>query len=109
MLKESTSKQDPAIAVTPDFRPRMLWRVVEVAPADGFRLYVRFVDGTAGTVDMSGLIASVRAGVFAQLADRSRFAQVFVQQGAVAWPGELDLAPDAMYAEIKKHGEWRLT
>jgi hypothetical protein len=28
---------------------------------------------------------------------------------SMAWPGDLDLAPDAMYAEIKKNGEWILT
>jgi hypothetical protein len=28
------------------------------------------------------------------------FAQVFIDYGAVAWPGEIDLAPDAMYAQI---------
>ena len=27
-----------------------------------------------------------------------------VDQGAVAWPGQIDLAPDAMYKEIKEKG-----
>jgi hypothetical protein len=91
------------------FRQRLPWRVVEVNPLPGFRLSVRFVDGTTGTVDLSELIRSARAGVFAQLADVSLFNQVFVQRGAVTWPGDLDLAPDAMYTEIKKNGEWTLT
>jgi hypothetical protein len=26
----------------------------------------------------------------------------------VWWPGDLDLAPDAMHAEIKAHGRWVL-
>jgi hypothetical protein len=26
----------------------------------------------------------------------------------VVWPGELDLAPDAMHAAIQKHGVWSL-
>jgi hypothetical protein len=34
------------------------------------------------------------------------FAQAYVEYGAVIWPGEIDLAPDAMYDEIKKHGRW---
>ncbi len=54
------------------------------------------------------LIYSSGAGVFAQLADPARFAEAQVQYGAVTWLGELDLAPDAMYAEIKKSGEWIL-
>jgi len=28
--------------------------------------------------------------------------------GAVTWPGEIDLAPDAMYAEITATGAWTL-
>jgi hypothetical protein len=28
--------------------------------------------------------------------------------GAVVWPGELDLAPDAMHAAIKELGEWQI-
>jgi hypothetical protein len=46
--------------------------------------------------------------VFAVLADPERFAQVGIEFGAVWWPGEIDLAPDAMYAEIKAHGRWVL-
>ena len=82
--------------------------VAEVQALDEFRLRVRFHDGSEGHVDMNGLIHSPRAGVFAQLADPARFAAAEVQYGAVTWPGELDLAPDAMYAEIKKTGEWIL-
>ncbi|MBI4877212.1 MAG: DUF2442 domain-containing protein [Acidobacteria bacterium] len=44
-------------------------------------------------------------GVFAPLSDPKRCAQVFVDQGAVAWPGGLDLASDAMYTDIRRHGQ----
>lgn len=57
---------------------------------------------------MSALVRSPAAGVFAQLADPDRFAQAFVPRRAVTWPGEIDLAPNAMYAEIKKRGCWVL-
>jgi len=86
----------------------MPWRVVEARPLDGFRLHIRFVDGLAGEVDMSALVRSPTAGVFARLSDPSLFAQVSVEHGAVTWPGEIDLAPDAMYVEIKKAGKWVL-
>jgi hypothetical protein len=39
-------------------------------------------------------------GVLAPLANPQFFGQVFIDDGAVAWPGEIDLAPDAMYAEV---------
>jgi len=84
----------------------MPWRVVTVEALPGFRLHVRFVDGTEGEADLSALIHSSGAGVFAALADPALFAQAFVEHGAVTWPGEIDLAPDAMYAAIKKSGTW---
>ncbi len=42
------------------------------------------------------------------LKDDALFRRAYVEHGAVTWPGELDLAPDAMYGEIKRHGEWVL-
>jgi hypothetical protein len=84
------------------------WQVVHVKALDGFRLRVSFVDGLEGDVDMSALVHSPSAGVFAQLANPSVFAEVFVEHGAVTWPGELDFAPDAMYREIKHNGTWNL-
>jgi uncharacterized protein DUF2442 len=106
MLEQATSKSNSASAV---IASRLPWRVAEVQPLDGFRLSVRFVDGTTGIVDMSALVHSTEAGVFAPLRDPSLFNQVFVERGHhVAWPGDLDLAPDAMYQEIKQAGEWVL-
>jgi hypothetical protein len=48
-------------------------------------------------------------GVFEPLRDPSRFAQAFVDHGAVAWPGDLDLAPDAMYSQFKTGQDYVLT
>jgi hypothetical protein len=39
-------------------------------------------------------------GILAPLLDEGFFRQVFVDSGAVAWPGEIDLAPDAMYEQV---------
>jgi hypothetical protein len=109
MFEQSTGKQDLSVAISPEIKPRMPWRVIEATSLANYCLKVRFVDGTTGTVNLSRLIESPRAGVFAQLADQALFNQVFVDHGAVTWPGELDLARDAMYTEIKKTGEWVLT
>ena len=108
MFAQEVTKQDSATAITPAIRPSMPWRVTEVFPLDGFRLRVRFVDGLEGVVDMSGRVKSPAAGVFSKLADQALFAQVFVEHGAVTWPGELDLAPDAMHDEIAANGVWVL-
>ncbi len=83
--------------------------VVEVYAEPGFQLFVRFYDGTAGRVAMSGLIQSPRAGVFAKLADPAKFAEVCEEHGAVTWPEGLDLAPDAMYEAIRTKGTWVLS
>jgi len=104
MRNQTESVQDSS----PGVIPRASWRVVEVHTFPGYRLVVKFIDGTKGEVDMSRLVMSDRAGVFIQLRDPVLFAQAYVDYGAVVWPGEIDLAPDAMYDEIKKHGQWVL-
>lgn len=85
---------------------RVPWTVVDVRPLPGHRLKVRFVDGTEGEVDASRLILGPDAGVFQALRDPKLFAQVGLDHGAVTWSGNLDLAPDAMYDEIKAKGRW---
>jgi hypothetical protein len=109
MRTESHPQEDsPATLAMPESAPRSLWSVIEVEALSGFRLRVAFADGLAGVVDMSALVHSADAGVFAALRDPSLFAQVSLDYGAVSWPGELDLAPDAMHAAIQDRGEWRL-
>ncbi|MBY0247220.1 MAG: DUF2442 domain-containing protein [Nitrospiraceae bacterium] len=83
----------------------MYWDVVEVKPLEPLGLFVRFMDGLAGEVRFKPEHLS---GVFEPLKDPAYFKQVFVDHGAVAWPGQIDLAPDAMYREIKANGVWVL-
>lgn len=108
MRTESTANENSPTALIAEVAPRSPWRVTEVEALPGFRLRVAFADGLSGMVDMSRMVHSPKAGVFAALADPSLFAQVRLEFGAVAWPGELDLAPDAMHAEIQEHREWAL-
>jgi hypothetical protein len=76
----------------------MHWDVVEIRPQEGLSLWVRFGDGTSGQIqfDPRGL-----TGALAPLRDPEFFRRAFVDHGAVAWPGEIDLAPDAMYKAIQ--------
>jgi len=69
---------------------------------------VRFLDGTSGEVFLKRLVFSEHAGVFAVLRDVELFRQVGLEYGAVTWPGDIDLAPDAMYEEIKHNGKWNI-
>lgn len=65
------------------------------------------MDGTQGEIDLSGLVRSPDAGVFAALMDQELFNQVYLEYGAITWPGEIDLAPDTMYEAVKKAGVYR--
>ena len=75
----------------------MYWNVVEVKPEPHYCLFVRFEDGLAGRVQLR---PEELTGALAPLRDERFFEQVFIDYGAVAWPGEVDLAPDAMYSQI---------
>jgi len=83
----------------------MPYDVVNVIPISHGRLSVRFADGLSGEVLLKG---SHFYGVFSVLKDPVVFAQVSCGQGFVEWPGDVDLAPDAMYDEIKARGIWVL-
>ena len=83
----------------------MYWDVVEVKPEGQLRVSVRFADGLTGSVRFA---PEHLTGVFEPLRDQTFFEKVFVDGGAVAWPGNIDLAPDAMYHAIRARGEWVL-
>jgi hypothetical protein len=84
------------------------WRLTKVTPIPNYTLKVEFFDGTHGTVEMSRLIMGNNNGVFKALKEINLFNQVYLAYGVVTWPGEIDLAPDAMYTEIKETGTWIL-
>jgi hypothetical protein len=75
----------------------MYWDVVEVKPEPDYCLFVQFKDGLTGRVQLR---REHLTGALAPLRDMRFFEQVFIDYGAVAWPGEIDLAPDAMYAQV---------
>ena len=70
-------------------------KVMAAQPLPDFRLRLQFADGTDRVVDLSDLAG---VGVFEAWLEPGIFEQVTVtNDGAVAWPGELDLCPDALY------------
>ncbi len=108
MRTHADAEEDFSVEIAPAIISKAPWRIASVCPRPGFRLSVRFNDGREGTVARSGLIHSPNAGVFAALRDEELFSKVVLHYGAVTWPGELDLAPDAMYEAICKNGEYVL-
>lgn len=80
------------------------WRVSEVRVIEDRAIWVRFNDGLEGVVRFP---PDFFQGVFSHLSAPEKFREVSMVGGAVTWPGELDLAPDAMHEEIKRRGgEW---
>jgi hypothetical protein len=76
--------------------------VTAVEVIGDYRLRLTFQDGTVGDVDLSG---REWRGVFEPLGDPSYFARVEVdaEAGTIAWPDGLDLAPEPLYAEARRH------
>ena len=84
------------------------WRLTKVTPLANYEIEVVFNDGAHGIVEMVKLIMSDGAGFFAALKDRDLFNKAHLEYGVLTWPGEIDLAPDAMHAAIKQKGRWVL-
>ncbi|MGH8785772.1 MAG: DUF2442 domain-containing protein [Cupriavidus necator] len=100
MRIEATTQEDFAFGLEPCSPP-----VVAVATTGSLTLRVEFADGVKGEVRF---LPSHLTGVFEPLKDPEFFAQATVEHGAVTWPGDLDLAPDAMYDAVKNCGGWVL-
>ena len=106
MQSHADAQEDRAAELTPPVRPTVPRRVADVEALPGFRLRVRFNDGTEGIVELTDFINSAGAGVFAALRDEKMFREARLVLGAVTWPGDLDLAPDAMHRAISEHRKW---
>ena len=76
-----------------------LVRIVEVRPLEGYKLWLRFDDGSEGVVTFD---EAEFAGVMAPLKDPAFFAQAHVEPefGALAWPGEIELDPLTLYTRV---------
>jgi hypothetical protein len=73
----------------------MNMKVASLKPLPDYRLWLRFADGTEGTVDLS---EKVGRGVFASWKDPKAFAEVRVGDfGQPVWPRAIDLCADNLY------------
>lgn len=104
MRKKSIVKEN----ISPAINCTTPWRLRAIHVLKDYTLGVEFIDGTQGLVEMKQLILSTKAGVFTPLKNEIFFNQVYLSYGVATWPGEIDLAPDAMYDAIKKNGKWVL-
>ena len=74
--------------------------VVEVRYVRDYTVWVKFEDGVAGEVDLSG---SLRGPVFEPLRDREYFKLVGVdpELGTIVWPNGADIAPETLYLRVQ--------
>jgi hypothetical protein len=80
-----------------------LIKVVKAEPLGGYRLRVRFSDGSAGERDFADVV-SAGGPMLNPLRDPAYFARVFTEFGAPTWPNGYDLAPNALHAEMREAG-----
>jgi hypothetical protein len=82
----------------------MIHDVIEAEYKGDYRIDLLFDDGKRGTVDFSKYVK--RGGVFKKFEDIDYFRgfQVNREIGAITWPGDLDIAPETLYAEATGAG-----
>jgi hypothetical protein len=82
-----------------------VWSIVRFRILQAYKIEVWFADGTSGVADLSPRLSQGRLGDgFDALCDEQLFLQAYLDHGALTWPGDIDLAPDAMYERIKESG-----
>ena len=77
--------------------------VVKVEKLGGYRLRLRFSDGTEGEHDFADVIAE-GGEMVEPLRDPAFFSGVFIECGVLAWPNGFDVDSIALHMEMKKRG-----
>ena len=79
----------------------MLDRIIEVEARPDYSVWIRFEDGLEGELSLAHLVGR---GVFASWEDEAEFKKVFIDEesGTIAWPGGIDLAPDALHRRLSE-------
>ena len=77
-----------------------MYRIESVKPLTDYSVWIRFSDGTEGTVNLSDLKGR---GVFSIWSDINCFNSVYIdsETNTLTWPGGIDLDPVMLYADIK--------
>ena len=79
----------------------MLDRIVAARPLPNYHVWIRFEDGLEGELSLTHLVGR---GVFASWKDEREFQKMFIDEesGTIAWPGGIDLAPDALHHRLRE-------
>jgi len=82
----------------------MLTKVTRLERLGGFRLHVKFNDGSGGTHDFSAMVKEPGSAL-EPLRDEVYFARVFLEFGAPTWPNGFDISPEWLRREMEAAGE----
>lgn len=85
-------------------RVSMLTKIIKLEKLGGFRLRVRFSDGSEGVRDFAPMVQEPGA-VTEPLRDAAYFTRVFLEFGALTWPNGFDIAPEWLRREMQAAGE----
>jgi hypothetical protein len=76
----------------------MIW-VTDAKQLGGYRLWLRFSDGTEGEIDPEGFLLNDTRPIVAALRDPAAFAAFKVDTDTVVWANGFDLAPEYLYSQ----------
>jgi hypothetical protein len=74
----------------------MLYRVKKVEYLDGYRLKLKFTNGSIRIVDLSNRLKSAK-NLFLDLTDLDYFKQVKCDGYSIIWPNGIDFCPNVLY------------
>lgn len=75
-----------------------MFKPVEVKALPGYKVWLRYADGTEGEVDLSPLAGR---GVFTLWQDDAAFRNVHIgPHGQIAWNEEVEICPDSLYLRL---------
>lgn len=77
----------------------MLHRIKQVTPQQDFTLILAFDNGEKRRFDIKPFLDK---GVFVSLQQYEKFSKVHVCDGAIEWPGEIDLCADMLFEKSQQ-------
>jgi hypothetical protein len=78
-------------------------KVIKLKPQDGYRLWVRFSDGTEGVRDYTDMIEE-GGPMVEPLRDQAVFNKVFISYGVPSWPNGFDVDAINLQMELRERG-----
>lgn len=77
----------------------MIPKVIDVKYLSGYKLWIRFEDGTEGELDLE---QDLWGPVFEEIKDKKLFSSVTVhpELNTITWPNGADFSPEFLYRKI---------